>query len=160
MFCWCSPQKLLDDFFFLSYILIFIYFLNMKLLSEVAPCLLVIQIQIQAVWFWIKAVFIANMKKCRRKHLHQGASKVKQKFYVLRKNNQIFNGQKYRKCPQNFWPYLSAQGGFQLYDLIISRVKTTWPVINLSALIGWNILSTLNSVHAFCSYKKRSYKKH
>ena len=36
--------------FFLFYILILIHFFPMKPLSEVAPGLLVIQIQIQAVW--------------------------------------------------------------------------------------------------------------
>ena len=36
-----------DKWFFLFSLLIFIYFLNMKPLSEVAPCLLDIQIQIQ-----------------------------------------------------------------------------------------------------------------
>ena len=37
--------------FFHFYTLIFVYFLNMKLLLEVTPRHLVIQIQIQAVWF-------------------------------------------------------------------------------------------------------------
>ena len=43
-------QNRTQDLFFLFYILIFIYFLNMKPLSEVATGLLVVQIQIQAVW--------------------------------------------------------------------------------------------------------------
>ena len=41
-------QKNQQDFFFLCYISILTYFLNMKPLSEVTPLLLVIQIQIQA----------------------------------------------------------------------------------------------------------------
>ena len=83
----------------------------MKLLPEAAPCLLVIQIQIQAVWFWIKAVFIANMKKCRRKHLHQGASKVKSKFYVEKTNKYstgIFEKKVLSGCPMVARPINTA----------------------------------------------------